>query len=177
GSGVEDSVAANPDIYFKPIIPLPELIEVQTGEEDEEPIYCQRAKLYRFDPNLKEWKERGIGDFKILKHKSKIRYRMILRREQILKIACNHYITPEITLNPMNTSETSVCWNAVDFTDGSPVSEQFALKLKNKDLLKDFVKLFEECKSSLESSEVYNSDNEEKSGGDEDTDAEEDQQN
>ncbi|CAG2108528.1 unnamed protein product [Medioppia subpectinata] len=173
----DDSVAANPDIYFKPIIPLPELIEVQTGEEDEEPIYCQRAKLYRFDPNLKEWKERGIGDFKILKHKSKIRYRMILRREQILKIACNHYITPEITLNPMNTSETSVCWNAVDFTDGSPVSEQFALKLKNKDLLKDFVKLFEECKSSLESSEVYNSDNEEKSGGDEDTDAEEDQQN
>jgi hypothetical protein len=66
-----DGVVVNPDIYFKPLIPLPELIEVKTGEEDEEPIYCQRAKLYRYDPTLKEWKERGIGDFKILKHKHK----------------------------------------------------------------------------------------------------------
>jgi len=66
-----DGVVANPDIYFKPVIPLPELVEVKTGEEDEEPIYCQRAKLYRYDPTIKEWKERGIGDFKILKHKHK----------------------------------------------------------------------------------------------------------
>ncbi len=55
---------------------------------------------------------------------------MILRRDQILKIACNHYITPSMSLNPMSTSETAVCWYAVDFTDGNSVDEQFALKLK-----------------------------------------------
>ncbi|CAG2161801.1 unnamed protein product [Oppiella nova] len=141
------------------------------------PLYCQRAKLYRFDPTLKEWKERGIGDFKILKHKSKNRYRMILRRDQILKIACNHYITPAVTLNPMNTSETAICWYAIDYSDGSPAKQQFALKLKNKDLLKEFIKLFEDCKSNLENSEYDNSDNEDRSRADEDTDAEEDQQN
>lgn len=65
---------ANPDIYFKPLIPLPDLVEVKTGEEDETPIYCQRAKLYRYDNQTKEWKERGIGDFKILKHNTKSLY-------------------------------------------------------------------------------------------------------
>lgn len=53
--------------YFTPVIPLPDKIEVKTGEEDEELLYCHRAKLFRFVD--KEWKERGIGDVKILKHK------------------------------------------------------------------------------------------------------------
>ena len=32
---------------FKPIIPLPDLVEVKTGEEDEEKLFGSRAKLYR----------------------------------------------------------------------------------------------------------------------------------
>lgn len=55
---------------------------------------------------------------------------MVLRRDQILKIACNHYITPDMGLNPMSTSETAICWYAIDYTDGTPVEEQFALKFK-----------------------------------------------
>jgi E3 SUMO-protein ligase RanBP2 len=55
---------------------------------------------------------------------------MILRRDQILKIACNHYINSSMTLNPMSTSETAICWYAVDFSDGNPIEEQFALKFK-----------------------------------------------
>ena len=66
-----DTVPENADIYFKPLIPLPDLVEVKTGEEDETVIYCQRAKLYRYEPQTKEWKERGVGDFKILKHNFK----------------------------------------------------------------------------------------------------------
>lgn len=33
--------------HFEPIIPLPELVEVKTGEEDEETIFVHRAKVYR----------------------------------------------------------------------------------------------------------------------------------
>ena len=49
-------------------------IEVKTGEEDEDVIYSHRAKLYRFTDS--EWKERGLGDVKILRHKqtNKLRY-------------------------------------------------------------------------------------------------------
>lgn len=50
---------------------MPDVVEVKTGEEDEIPVFCQRAKLFRFDGKTKEWKEKGIGEFKILKHKNK----------------------------------------------------------------------------------------------------------
>ena len=35
------------DPHFEPIIPLPELVDVKTGEEDEEVVFKYRAKVYR----------------------------------------------------------------------------------------------------------------------------------
>lgn len=60
--------------YFTPVIPLPDKIEVKSGEEDEDVLYTHRAKLYRF--REKEWRERGLGDIKILRHRQsgKLRY-------------------------------------------------------------------------------------------------------
>lgn len=52
-------------MQFKPVVPLPDIVEVKTGEENEEVLYTHRAKLFRFVNG--EWKERGIGDVKILK--------------------------------------------------------------------------------------------------------------
>lgn len=49
---------------------LPENYQHVTGEENEDELFSSRAKLYRFDNNTKEWKERGIGDIKILKQKN-----------------------------------------------------------------------------------------------------------
>ena len=48
----------------------------------------------------------------------------------MLKIACNHYLTPELTFKPLNKSETSVCWCAVDFSDHLGSQEQLAIKFK-----------------------------------------------
>ena len=39
---------AEHDPHFEPIIPLPELVIVSTGEEDEEAIFKHRAKVYRY---------------------------------------------------------------------------------------------------------------------------------
>lgn len=41
------------NIYFEPLVHL-EKVEVKTGEEDEETLYCHRAKLYRYTKG--EWK-------------------------------------------------------------------------------------------------------------------------
>lgn len=53
--------------YFAPVIPLPDKVDVKTGEEDENVLYSHRAKLFRFRSS--EWRERGLGDVKILQHK------------------------------------------------------------------------------------------------------------
>lgn len=49
------------------MVPLPDKVEVVTGEEEEDVLYTHRAKLFRLVAG--EWKERGLGDVKILAHK------------------------------------------------------------------------------------------------------------
>ncbi|CAF4888471.1 unnamed protein product, partial [Rotaria sp. Silwood2] len=50
-----------PSMSYKPIVHLLP-VEVKTGEEDEDILFCERAKLYRFDSSTNEMKERGIGE-------------------------------------------------------------------------------------------------------------------
>ena len=59
-----------------------------------------------------------------------VQFRVLLRREQVLKVACNHLITASMELRPMATSETAWCWLATDYTDSEPRLEQFAVKFK-----------------------------------------------
>ncbi|KAG2299722.1 hypothetical protein Bca52824_036194 [Brassica carinata] len=51
-----------------PIVRLEE-VAVTTGEEDEDAVLDLKSKLYRFDKEGKQWKERGAGTVKLLKHK------------------------------------------------------------------------------------------------------------
>lgn len=89
-------------------------VEVKSGEEDEEILFKERTKLYRWDRDLNQWKERGVGDIKILFHPVKNYYRVLMRREQVLKVCANHTITPGIELKPMNTSPNALVWTATD---------------------------------------------------------------
>lgn len=56
------------DPHYEPIVPLPDAIEVKTGEEEEAVKYNERAKLFRYSTDTKEWKERGVGQIKLLHH-------------------------------------------------------------------------------------------------------------
>ena len=53
----------------------------------------RRAKLYRFasENEPPEWKERGTGDVKLLRHKEKGTIRLLMRRDRTLKICANHH--------------------------------------------------------------------------------------
>lgn len=56
-------------------------------------IHCSRAKLFRYDCDAepREWKDRGTGDVKILKHKQLGTCRVLMRRDKTFKICANHY--------------------------------------------------------------------------------------
>lgn len=45
--------------------------------------FCERGKLFRYSQENKEWKERGIGEMKILYHPVDKSYRLLMRREQV----------------------------------------------------------------------------------------------
>ncbi|XP_031661549.1 E3 SUMO-protein ligase RanBP2-like [Oncorhynchus kisutch] len=118
--------------HFEPIVPLPDKVDVKTGEEEEEEMFCNRAKLFRFDAETKEWKERGIGLVKILKHNTSGKVRLLMRREQVLKVCVNHYIMPDMLLKTNAGSDKSWVWNAVNYADEEPRPEQLAIRFKTK---------------------------------------------
>ncbi|XP_029700162.1 uncharacterized protein isoform X2 [Takifugu rubripes] len=132
--------------HFEPIVPLPDKVDVKTGEEEEEEMFCNRAKLYRFDTETKEWKVRGIGNVKILKHSTKGKVRLLMRREQVRKICANHYITSDMILKPNASSDKSWVWNALDYADEEPKTEQLAIRFKTVDEASLFKAKFEEAK-------------------------------
>uniref|UniRef100_A0A8C5TSZ9 E3 SUMO-protein ligase RanBP2 n=1 Tax=Malurus cyaneus samueli TaxID=2593467 RepID=A0A8C5TSZ9_9PASS len=137
--------------HFDPVVPLPDKIEVKTGEEDEEEFFCNRAKLFRFDAESKEWKERGVGNVKILKHKVSGKFRLLMRRDQVLKICANHYINTDMKLTPNAASDKSFVWHALDYADELPKPEQLAIRFKTPEEAMLFKKKFEEAQNILKS--------------------------
>ncbi|XP_014812183.1 PREDICTED: E3 SUMO-protein ligase RanBP2-like isoform X2 [Calidris pugnax] len=146
--GSDDEVVHSDDIHFEPIVSLPE-VEVKSGEEDEEILFKERAKLYRWDRDATQWKERGVGEIKILFHTQKKYYRVLMRRDQVLKVCANHVITKEMNLVPSGTSNNALIWTATDYADGEMKVEQFAVRFKTQEMANSFKKRFEECQLSL----------------------------
>eukprot|EP01054_Gregarina_sp_Poly1_P008501 Gregarina_sp_Poly_1__8500@NODE_500_length_7882_cov_255_800640_g400_i0_p3_GENE_NODE_500_length_7882_cov_255_800640_g400_i0NODE_500_length_7882_cov_255_800640_g400_i0_p3_ORF_typecomplete_len205_score40_52Ran_BP1/PF00638_18/1_3e36WH1/PF00568_23/0_0045_NODE_500_length_7882_cov_255_800640_g400_i076690 len=118
-------------------------VEVVTGEEDEECVWKHRSKLYRWANG--EWKERGLGDAKLLKDKDG-KTRFLLRQEKTCKIVANHYVLPKddlCKLTPNAGSDKCWVWSVVDCADGCPVVQQFALMFGQAENAKKFKEEFE----------------------------------
>ncbi|KAM6930631.1 ran-specific GTPase-activating protein [Xenentodon cancila] len=145
---VDDS---NHDPHFEPIVSLPEQ-DVKTLEEDEEELFKMRAKLYRFasENDPPEWKERGTGDVKLLKHKEKGTIRLLMRRDRTLKICANHHIIPMMELKPNAGSDRAWVWNTLaDYADECPKPELLAIRFLNAENAQKFKVKFDECKEEV----------------------------
>ncbi|KAK2701455.1 hypothetical protein QYM36_019892 [Artemia franciscana] len=118
-------------------------------EEEETVLFSNHGVLYRFDANIKEWKEKGRGDFKVLRHKKTGKVRFLMRRAQVLKICCNHLIAPELELMPMNYSVKAFVWYAHDYSEGEIKEEKLALRFKLPDTAKQFKQVVDKVKEEL----------------------------
>nr|XP_023668145.1 ran-specific GTPase-activating protein [Paramormyrops kingsleyae] len=142
---------SNHDPHFEPIVSLPEQ-DVKTLEEDEEELFKMRAKLYRFasENDPPEWKERGTGDVKLLRHKEKGSIRLLMRRDRTLKICANHNIVPLMDLKPNAGSDRAWVWNThADFADEHPKPELLAIRFLNAENAQKFKAKFDECKEEV----------------------------
>lgn len=133
--------------YFTPVIPLPDKVEVKTGEENETVLYSHRAKLFRFKDS--EWRERGLGDVKILQHKTTGKMRVVMRREQIFKICLNHVLDHDIEYKQKDDKS----WHFVvnDFSEGAIELEQLCLRFKTPEISEEFKKAIDDALSGVSS--------------------------
>ncbi|KAJ7514591.1 hypothetical protein O6H91_23G051400 [Diphasiastrum complanatum] len=107
-----------------PIVKLEE-VSISSGEENEHVLLDLKAKLYRFDKEGKQWKERGVGLVKLLKHKESEKVRLLMRQNKTLKICANHL-------------------------DGELKDELFCIRLGSTENAQKFKEVFEEAQESTE---------------------------
>ncbi|TKY85675.1 hypothetical protein EX895_005215 [Sporisorium graminicola] len=146
GSGAAAAEETENDPHFEPVIKLENQVEVKTHEEDEEVTFKMRAKLFRFDKDAKEWKERGTGDVRLLAHKQTHKVRLVMRRDKTLKVCANHYVTSDMKLSPNVGSDRSWVYNvAADVADGEPTAETLAIRFANSENANGFKEAFEQA--------------------------------
>lgn len=142
---------------FEPVVKLDE-VDVKSGEEDESVIYSQRSKLFIFGETLldkgtgkKTWRERGIGEARILRHNEHQRLRLLMRQEKTMKVIANHAVDPRIKLEPNAGSDRSWVWSAFDFAGGDLVETVFALRFADTEIANAFKDEFEKGQKEMES--------------------------
>lgn len=135
-----------------PIVKLEE-VAVSTGEEDEDAILDLKSKLYRFDKDGNQWKERGAGTVKFLKHKVSGKVRLVMRQSKTLKICANHLVLPTMSAQEHAGNEKSCVWHATDFADGELKDELFCIRFASVENCKTFMEMFQEVAESQKSNE------------------------
>lgn len=149
----EEEAPESPDVHFEPLVNL-EKVEVKTNEESEETVFKMRAKLFKFDRDAREWKERGTGDVKLLKHKESKKVRLVMRRDKTHKVCANHYIVPDMKLSPNVGSDRSWVWNtSADVSEGEPEAQTLAIRFANSDNANLFKDAF--LKAQKENEEIF----------------------
>ncbi|TLS30270.1 hypothetical protein PpBr36_03581 [Pyricularia pennisetigena] len=139
----DDQPPESEDVHFEPVIRLTEKVEVKTNEESEEQLFKMRAKLFKFVRDTSEWKERGTGDVRLLKHRENGKTRLVMRRDKTLKVCANHYIVPEMKLSPNVGSDRSWVWNAAaDVSEGEPEAVTLAIRFANSENANSFKDAF-----------------------------------
>ncbi|XP_051119012.1 ran-binding protein 1 homolog c-like [Andrographis paniculata] len=130
-----------------PIVKLQE-VAVTTGEENEDVLLDLKSKLYRFDKEGNQWKERGVGSVKLLKHKETNKVRLVMRQNKTLKICANHLVLPTMSVQEHQGNEKSCVWHATDFADGELKEELFCIRFSSVDNCKTFKDKIEEITES-----------------------------
>jgi len=152
----EKSTEEESTATFTPVVKLDE-VDVKTGEEDEEVVFAIRSKLFVFGETLldhgtgnKTWKERGIGEARLLKHSEHGKIRLLMRQEKTMKVIVNHVIDPRIRLEPNAGSDRSWVWSAFDFSDGDLIETVFAMRFSDSEVAGKFKEKFAECQKLME---------------------------
>ncbi|CAM6046633.1 unnamed protein product [Sphagnum compactum] len=131
-----------------PIVKLEEVV-ISTGEENEDVLLDIKAKLYRFDKEGTQWKERGVGQVKLLEHKQTKKVRLLMRQSRTLKICANHMVLASTTLQEHAGSDKTWVWHAPDYSDGTLKEELFCMRFGSIESAHKFKDAFEAAQEKV----------------------------
>ena len=91
------------------------MIRVTTGEEGEHVAFSCHANLYIWKEE--QWKERGVGNCRVLQNWKTFRSRIVMRREKVKKVCLNMSLmkeTPKIVFKT-DTDDKTLTFGGMDF--------------------------------------------------------------
>jgi len=123
-------------------------------------VFEDKGRIYRFEKDTKQWKERSAGRIKIekiLNKEDKFVYRILSIRETVQKVGCNQLITKEMELKPMpNTwpmlgvSRKAWCWYNTDYSEDLDGGlHYFAVKFSSEVMAAQFKLKVSECQQDV----------------------------
>uniref|UniRef100_A0A914QJ33 Uncharacterized protein n=1 Tax=Panagrolaimus davidi TaxID=227884 RepID=A0A914QJ33_9BILA len=132
-----------PDAQYEPVIPLPDKVDIVTGEEFEKVLFKNRCKLYIFNSDTKEIKERGVGDIKVLFNPENKYYRVVMRREQVHKICANFSIIKSTKIADKAGTKGCGAFNCIDFSENTQegIPTVFFIRFRDEKVYEEFKKL------------------------------------
>lgn len=130
--GDENDKVPNEDLAIEQTCTM-EPVEIKTGEEDEDVLFEYRCKLFRLRD--KEYKERGLGSIKVLKHRNTGKGRLIMRRDAIGLVCLNCFDCSKIE----RVRENQIRWLGLDASDGQPEPNVFLVKFKTSEITDEFM--------------------------------------
>lgn len=145
----ESEIEKDAGVHFEPLVKLDE-VKAETNEENEDVLFKMRAKLYRFAKETTEWKERGVGDVRLMKNKETGVVRILMRRDKILKLCLNHYVLPSLELKENAGSDTAWSWFCpADYSEEEVANDEvFTIRFRTPEDAKEFKKVFDEAREA-----------------------------
>jgi Ran-binding protein 1 len=98
----------SPPLPTRPVTFEGEEVKAEKDEDVATILYSHRSKLYHFikednygdEVRTNYWKERGLGDIKIMQDKKTNTCRILMRQEKTLKPVLNCVLSEEVELAP-----------------------------------------------------------------------------
>lgn len=120
-----------------------DLKKVEEEEEDKsETLFKARSKLYLWDKEAKEWKERGLGNITIIKDGVTQKIKVVHTQEQTFKLRAFFYVYGDTLcqLKKMETVKNAFCFSAIDYSDDvkNPQIRQFGIRFNKEEEMKNF---------------------------------------
>ena len=124
-------------------------VNMQNGEEDENAVFTQRAKLMVFNTESKAYDSRGVGEMKVLQKKDdNSKVRLLCRSDGMGNILLNTSIVKSFQYVPLTAENENLVKTPVIDSDGKLTT--YIVKFKTKADGRGFVKAIEDCKKALE---------------------------